>query len=193
MAVNQDLTGKAIVNTFYVHYSGTFTSAMVNSIGANVKAAYGNLLQSTDWTFGDVVCTDLSVEGGAQFVYSSHYDGADDNQPLPFQTAAGVTWLTGRIGKSYRGRSFLGGFCEDVSDGRDLSGPLQTVVASFADDLIAAPSGLGELVVVSRFHRNPDTTPGQPHSIPRTTNITTPINGYVVRPTWHTQRHRAAA
>jgi len=135
-----------------------------------------------------VVVTDESVVTGAQFTATTFGTGAGTATTglLPYQTAALISWSTDIRGRSFRGRTYLGGFCEDFSDGRDVSGTLLTALGLFRDDVV----GDGDFAVISRFSGvDPDT-----HlPIPRAEGLVTPITSGVVHPLWRTQRRRATS
>lgn len=192
IAVEQTIGTAELVNTFYVEGAGTLTPAIGAAIAGTVSVAWGNLLGdlSTAWTLDQTVSTDLSIIGGSQVVVANGLVGTDATNPLPYQSAAGVTWYTARVGRAFRGRTYLGGFCEDGSNGQGIDAGVLAAINGWAADMMSNLNGLGSMVVVSRFELNP--TP-PPSSIPRVTNITTPITSHAQPVKWHTQRRRAQA
>lgn len=177
-----------IENVFGYKYSGSFDSSDAAAAGATLAAAYNHLLpaQSTTITYGDMVVTDQASSTGSQFFYTgmTGTHGSDSSNLLPYQTAGLISWTTDTRGRSYRGRTYLGGFCEAASDGRDVNPTLVGYFDDFAGELEAD----GNFCVISRYELNP--TP-PPATIPRTTGVASVITGHTSHPLWRTQRGRA--
>lgn len=175
-------------NVFGYAFAGTLDQAQADIIGSVLSTAYGELLgaQKTTVTYDSVTVTDLNTETGAQFIATTFGSGAgtDTAELLPFQSAALISWATGTRGRSFRGRTYIGGFCEDHSSGRDLSTDLKNALADFVTDVLDD----GNFAVISRYSGvDPDT--GKP--IPRAEGIVTPFTSGTVHPLWRTQRRRA--
>lgn len=79
--------------------------------------------------------------------------GAASGDLLPLQTCLLITFkaLTARPNQS---RKYLGGFCEPSHDGAGWTTDVKTIVANWADYLLAMPTGLdtGAALVVSRLN-----------------------------------------
>lgn len=175
-------------NVFGYAYSSALDQTKTDAIGTVLSAAYGELLgaQKTTVTYDSVTVTELATETGAQFIATTFGSGAgtDTAELLPFQTAALISWQTSTRGRSFRGRTYIGGFCEDQSSGRDIATDLKEALEDFTEHVL----GDSGFAVVSRYSGvDPDT--GKP--IPRTEGLVTPFSSAVVHPLWRTQRRRA--
>ena len=185
--------GEEMVNTFNVDNDG---SVLDGTIAADLLAVItgawtDNLipLMSNSVTLDRVTITDLDVLNGPQFIYTPGLVGALSDNPIPNQVAAVVTWRTQLRGKSFRGRTYLGGFTEAHSVGGAPDATLFSAVSDWASDMFGGFDALTHpMLVVSRYTLNP--TPPPP-SIPRGTNIRTIVIGSNVDIAWKTQRRRA--
>jgi hypothetical protein len=106
--------GVPIVNVYNMAVAGGVTDTKLeNCANAVYDWWHANIrpLQHTSYSVSDVTATDISVEGGHQFVLSPTSDNAGTSaaEPMSGQAAAVVSWRTPRIGRSYRGRTYLGG------------------------------------------------------------------------------------
>jgi len=141
---------------------------------------------SDSWDGVSCVVTDLTTATSPQFTATTFTPlaGTDSTNDLPWQTAALVSWTTGTRGRSYRGRTYLGGFCEDQSDGRDIGATLIAAIEDWRDIILAD----GNFGVISRYSGvDPDT-----HlPIPRDEGIISTFTDGTVHPLWRTQRRRA--
>lgn len=191
VVINCAIGSIPFVNVFgYDIGSTSFTQSVADSIGTTFNDAFETLdtLITDTMSVGDCVVTDLRTETGGQFIAAT-FDptfATSAAQALPFQTAALISWKTDIRGRSYRGRTYLGGNIESMSDGRNLNATLIGALQDFADVIVAD----GNVAIISRFHGVDEDT-GLP--IPRDPHIVTPITDYVVHTQWRTQRRRALA
>lgn len=173
------------VNTFFFGLGTTLDQALTDDIADDWAEAYMNLVGAmhTEWHLDSVVVTDLRTEGAPQFQSSSSMpvDGTSSANPLPYQAALVVSWLTALRGRSFRGRTYLGGFTEAASDGAGPGSATLALVEAFRDDIIS--NGTVSVKVVSRFHDRAKRLEGV------ATAITTGRVGTV----WDTQRRRKPA
>lgn len=188
VVVRNTLGSIDVVNVFGYHSTDTLDQAAADAVGTVLNNAWEDLLGflSTGFTMGTVTVTDLSEVTGAQFVATTYGgdDGTDATGALPFQVAALISWRTNTRGRSFRGRTYMGGFCEDFSTGRDVSPDLVTALNGFAGAILAD----GGFSVISRFSGvDPDTH--QP--IPRDEGLVTEFTDFTTHPLWRTQRGRA--
>jgi hypothetical protein len=190
VVINGHVGSIPFVNTFGLIFTGTFDDTIGEGIGDFFSNLWADNLVGAlvdEYSVSSIVVTDLREETGGQYVYltTGTMTGESAAQALPFQTAAMITWSTAIRGRSYRGRSYFGGFPEDLSSGRALDAALITSLEGFVSDALATP-GLG---VISRFHGKD----GDGKPIRREPGIITPITGGLVHPNWRTQRRRALA
>lgn len=182
-----------MINVHNVEAGATVLDAtLAQDLADAYEATWTTNLQShvsTSVLLDKIVVTDLRTANGPQFTITVGAEGLDATNPLPAQIAAVVRWTTNTRGRSYRGRTYLGGFCEDDSAGQNMSVALTSDLNTFATSLpVSFSSALGDMVIVSRYHQ---VVPGTPPTVPRVTNITTPVTGSYVDLYWHTHRSRA--
>jgi hypothetical protein len=127
---------------------------------------------------------DISVENGAyaDYVPTSAVVGGNTSENLPNNVALVATHRTGLVGRSFRGRTYVGGFTESQSLGNVVNPSSFTAIQSawngFVTDMMAT---IGTWVVISRFH----------NGAPRTTGVSQTIISSDFRDSvWDTQRRR---
>lgn len=147
--------GPVCNNSYHLFTNGgdetTGANQAITALQAMYAAVAGAYHTSVTWRIGDNV---RSVdESPAQQVPTTPLTGAgtaSGNQD-PRQAAAIVTWLTGLVGKSRRGRTYFGPLISGVVDVDGL-GPTSTWQTNFqnaADGLLAASVPQGIWVVWS--------------------------------------------
>ncbi len=113
-AIFRDADGVEAINRFYPStvsvpteddltecagiYTDVFTEAMVG-------------ITMSNWTLEGVICRAMNEEFGLEFVASDGVpqDGGVGSGAQPNQVSATVTWLTGLVGRSFRGRTYMVG------------------------------------------------------------------------------------
>jgi len=161
------------------------TQAIADAVGDDLNTFYdainGHL--TTDWNALSCVVTDLRVEGGPQYTADSGFPlvGGDSGAPLPNTVALVVTWRTATRGRSFRGRTYLGGWGEAASSGNSPGATPLDAVRTAATDLI---SNLGGTLGVLSRHHNGDL---------RSEAIITEITAAEVGAVWDTMRSRKQA
>lgn len=108
----------------------------------------------------------------------SVFGSQSGQEAIALQVAPIITWRTGFIGRSFRGRTYVAGTTEANSAGGVLTPTMVTALQAAADEIISLPAigGLGEgyhLVVYSQ-----------------TLTTATDVTGYTVQPVVGTQRRR---
>lgn len=175
-------SGKPLINTLGLLLTEPLTQVIADGV-ADVIAAATNEIKggmALGVSINDVVVTDLRTEGALQFT-STHggfpIAGTDAAGELPEQTAAVVSLRTNTRGGSFRGRVFLGGFCEDFSDGPNIAPDLIEAITDWSEHVV----GSGAFGVISRNH----------DKAPRLAGIITPITFAKIPIHWKTQRRRS--
>lgn len=170
----------------------TLDFTLANDIaGAWVAAATPTLLTLLANTVSvrNIVVTDLRTANGPAFELAYSPPGTNVDALLPAQVAAVVKWRTTLRGRSFQGRTYLGGFSEAESAGQSPETTTLAALQTFADDLITQLAAVNaDLCVVSRYHQ---VVPGTPPTVPRVTNINTLVTNASVDQAWHTHRSRA--
>jgi len=204
VVVKQSLGGSSFpVNVYHLDATSFYplTQSLADQIADVFEDAYENSalqgLLSTAWQINEIQVTDLTSSSSPQF--NGAFDaivGTDVTDPLPAQTCGMIEWGTALRGRSYRGKTFISGFCEDGSGG----GPTATVVTrlgDFATDLRTNLAALpAPLVIASRFsgtHLAPPDSRGRVRLVPtpRVAGVMTPVTFHAAETQWKTQRRRA--
>lgn len=126
------------------------------------------------WTHGNRVIT-LDETPNRLIPASSLTTTTTGTTNAPASVAAGITWLTDFIGKSYSGRSFIGPLSNGgvESNGLDISSTFRTALLAAAEDLVDPLTSGGRFCVWSEKLQ-----------------VGTPITGWNVRTGIRTQKRR---
>lgn len=136
-------------------------------------------------TLRQVRATNMTVEGGAQDVEAVGTAGTGGtNAPLPIGTASVVSLRTQKRGRSYRGRTYVGGLTRGYQ-----TTPTELTAAgiiALGDHFIALQTALDalgfDMVVASRQHNGVITSPAELNE----------ITAFIVDPLLDSQRRRLA-
>jgi len=156
--VHQRLDDQIVQNTLYFELPAGAPSALQLADLATGVGDYWGLnmlpLQAAELTLEFVSARDLTfVDGLVAESISGQGPGGNANGFEPANVAACIKFITGRAGRSFRGRNYFGGIPTDVITGNHfVGGFLVSLAAAYAGMV-----GLGTLaagwqwVVVSRF------------------------------------------
>jgi hypothetical protein len=165
-------------NTIYVRQDNPVTPADLGDIADSlVNLWIQNVMPrlSNQARLVGVSVRDLSAQNGIIFDYTGAplpASGGTAGTPLPSSVAVVVSLRTGRAGRSFRGRLYLGGFSETQSDGNFFFQNLPTLLANGVTAvLLGLTTGSRVPVVVSKYSE------GNPRSV----GVTTPITGVAAR------------
>jgi len=182
-------SGVVYENVLGIQLSGALDQAATDSISDLIATAFdGNISDylSDTVSYNGITVTDLRTETGPQFDSDEGWPlvGASSGHALPLQTCALITWGTGLRGRSYRGRTYIGGYSETYSNGAHMESAAHTGLADFADGILAT----NLFGVISRF--SGFTEPGHV-PVKRDPAIITPFESRIAHDLWATQRRRA--
>lgn len=183
-------SGLIAENVFGMKFDTTpLTQAATDATADKVAAAYDLLSDfiSDQFEWTGITITDLRTEDGPQFESASSFPvtGGASTDPLPLQTAALVSWACALRGRSFRGRTYIGGWSEAYGAGAHMESTAHGALADWADAMMDPDLGLG---IISRFHGvDPDTH----EPIRRDPGIITDVVSRVAHDLWATQRRRA--
>jgi hypothetical protein len=172
--------GEEMVNVFHIYGSGAggnLNQSAANAIGDAVFNAWNDNLKGVTYTgnsFDTVKTKDISTANGPAFEKAFTTSGTNGSDPLPNGVTSVVTWRTGSTGRSFRGRSYIGGFTEGSSTGNSPSITLTGDLNGWAQDLIDNIDALTFALSVAS----------------RVLEEVNPITSFVVRSAWHSQRRR---
>lgn len=119
---------------------------------------------------------DLTLVSGAVFEgnFAPGSAGSASGETLPGSVAACITHSTGQAGRSFRGRTYIGGFSELSVAGNNLvTGFADALMDAWNDFMGAVTATDFTFVVVSRYTNNE----------PRFTGIATPVVASLLRDT----------
>lgn len=113
-------------------------------------SAFPTYMRAGTWTHGNRVTT---VDNTPNSVIGAtpQTTATTGSSPAPAQVAAGITWQTDFIGKSYRGRSYIGplSLLGLESDGLTIKTAFSTALHTAATNLRALTAGGSQLCVWS--------------------------------------------
>jgi len=146
-----------VVNVFYVTDTASATEARLTDIAEAVIDwfnAHASTFSNT-YVLNNVTVTDVNVADSIQVIVSPSTGGLGTatGAPAAANAACCISLRTARIGRSYRGRMYIGAMANSfLSDEHTLSPTTVTGMADLANDLIDALAAIDTvLVVVSRF------------------------------------------
>lgn len=150
--------------------SGAIDSAALQAVaeaGEDVWTADLKPLMGTDSTLQRIVATDLSTEGGAQYIIPLVNNGTAATGVLPMNVALVVSHRTALRGRSYRGRSYWGGVPAGKQDSpTDVDTAYASDLADAFTTLNIALDTLGyKQVVASKQHNKVTTSPAAVHEV----------------------------
>lgn len=158
LKMSQD--GIPAVNVWHVDTGAAVTPSSLlsvwNAFDGWITTNLKNAMSSTV-TYDQLIVTDISVSGGGQ-----HSDaptttaGVGSGTALPASTALVASLRTARIGRNYRGRTYVTGLrTSDVTNPHFASTTYADGVNDVFANLITTLTGVGyKLVVLSRFLNN---------------------------------------
>ncbi len=185
---NMVQNGVPVVNRVYVTQTTTVGSGDLDDAVIAAKAFYDDFktLQASSCVLQNITATDVSVANGTQTIvpYTTGNVGTASGVGEPANAAMCASLRTNFIGRSFRGRFYLGGLSSDF---RQTAQTFTTTsvanLAGFITDFIDALNTINKtLVVVSRFASG----------VARITNLATEIVSVIVDNKIDSQRRRTA-
>ena len=179
--------GQNVANVWHVRYQGEPTPTIMTTIASTTITAWQDLVRGTTSstvTLIEVSVVDQSEFGGfaALLAPSSNNTGTNASPPMPNPTTIAVKKNTGRAGRSFRGRLYHIGLCDNQIDANRLLPTAVTAISAAYNGFIARYTAINcEWVVASLYTAN----------APRVVGITTPITACSVDPVVDNQRRRA--
>lgn len=178
-----------VVNIHYVQMATAVAEGDLEDVAAATAVWYdedGRNLHHTSYVLQNITCTDVSVESGAQFILTTiaNPGGTVAGAATAANAAAVISWRTANTGRSFRGRTFIGGLANaNLVTAQTLDSTMVTALGAAAASLIDTLEAIGAtLVVVSRF------TAG----VLRVTALATEIISIIVDNKVDSQRRRTA-
>jgi len=137
---------------------------------------------SDQYELSELRVRDMADASAPGYIFSVGTAGTDTSALLPPGTALAMSLNTGFSGRSFRGRVFLGGFCESVNDTNGtLDSTSQATIEGNFGDLVAALVALDfPLAVVSKISGGS----------PRPSAVVTPVATFQANQVWDRQKRR---
>lgn len=153
-----DQNGTPVVNIFHCETADTVTATDLENATTAFEQwhqTYLRLGQHQSLVLQQIIATDISVENGQQFILAdiSNPAGNITSAAAGANVASVISWRTPYTGRSYRGRTYLGGIANaDLVDAQHLSTGYVNGVAATAAELIDILNTFQlTLSVLSRF------------------------------------------
>jgi len=115
----------------------------------------GRALHHSTYVLQNITLTDISVENGHQLIFTSITNpaGTGTGAAAAANAAVVVSWRTANTGRSFRGRTYVGGLANStLVNAQTIETAAQTAIITAYAGLLAALEAINlTLVVVSRF------------------------------------------
>lgn len=181
--------GVPIVNVFNVQDTETHDAARLGVIADAFKAWWSTNVQASiheSYVLQSIKVTNLTSSAGPQVVrnYTTGNAGGTGGVATAGNAAGVVSWRTGNIGRSFRGRTYFGGLAAgELTNAQFLAAGTVTALSVWGTTLIDAMGAIGcKLAVLSRFAAG----------VLRVTGLLTEIISVVVDSKVDSQRRRTA-
>jgi len=185
---NMTQLGVPVVNRVYVTMSAAPSSADLDDAIIAATDFYNDFknLQHSAVTLQNITATDVSVANGTQTIlpFTTSNVGLGSGAAAAANAAQCVSLRTNFIGRSFRGRFYLGGLVSgNQTDAQNWGSGQTTALAGYFEDFIDALNAINmTLVVVSRFASG----------VARVVNLATEIISIIVDTKIDSQRRRTA-
>lgn len=175
-----------VVNVFYVVAPGAPSPTDLSAVEAVFQSWVGadlNPWQSDWYLCPEITVTDVSVASGRQFIASGlTSQGAIAGDAAPANAALVISWRTPFTGRSFRGRTYVGGLpASAIVDPQHVAAGVATDGLNAGNALITLLTAAGYTLVVASFRNG---------GVARTTAVATPVTTVLCNTQIDTQRKR---
>ena len=147
-----------VVNVYHVNVGATPTPTDLD----NIRDIFSTWMTSTwlpnvhtSYTLDSITAKDIEVEDGPEsaIAFTTDNTGAAGGEPSAANAALVISWRTARTGRSFRGRTYLGGLPNaELVDPHNVNPTYAGTVAAIGDALMTALTAAGyTLSVLSRI------------------------------------------
>lgn len=178
-----------VVNVYNVRDTGVLDTSRLTEIGNTFKDWWDDFvkpIQVDSYILQDITVTAQEVSTGPQVVlnFTTGNTGTNTNVDAAGNAAAVISWRTASIGRSYRGRTYIGALgAGALVNAQTLDSAALIALAAAGTGLLDALEAVGAtLAVLSRFALG----------IQRLTGVLTDIIGIVVDSKVDSMRRRTA-
>jgi hypothetical protein len=181
--------GVPVVNVYHVAVAGVITSTVLLNVATVFKSwVDGYKLPMLDSSFvqQSVTAKDISVANGNEQTinYTSGGNGTAGNAPMAANAAVVVSWRTYNTGRSFRGRTYLGGLEQTyLLNAQNLTTSAATSIAAAMGALQSLLTSAGYILSVLSLVAD---------KVARVSGLLTTIIGIVVDTKIDSQRRRTA-
>jgi len=178
-----------IVNVYHVRDTTSLTTARLEQIADIFKDWWDTFMApilNPSYVLNDITVTALEASTGPQVIrsYTTSNQGTNSGGEAAANAAAVISWRTASIGRSYRGRTYIGALTEStIATAQTIDSSAVTAIADAAQGLLDALEGIGvALAVLSRFAL----------LVKRATGVLTDIISFIVDNKVDSMRRRTA-
>lgn len=185
---NASQNGIPIVNRVYTTVTGGVSESNLDDAYAAALAFFNDIKAAyhPSYVLNDITVTDVSIVGGMQKIYPLVADniGTSGGSAAAANAAVVISLRSGLVGRSYRGRFYVGGLSNNnLDNAQNIGTSAAAFYASTFEDFMTALNGVGQvLVVVSRFAAG----------VARIVALTTEVLSLIVDTKIDSQRRRTA-
>lgn len=167
--------GERVENTLYFEKTGGWSFLDQVAFTADLREWWvTNCLpgQSNTLLLSSVYTRNLTTQAGSMSELSGNGAlGSTGSPTLPNNVSIAVSFRTSLVGRSFRGRNYWAGLCEDQVTGNNVVSEHLGFILDAYDALFAVATAAGaEWVIVSRYANN----------VARETGVTTPVTNVVM-------------
>lgn len=180
--------GVPVVNVFHTKAGGAITGATLDDINAVFMDYWLAIREAlhVSLVLQNITSTDISVANGIQRIFPVVTDNAGviTTAPMAANAAVCVSLRTANTGRSFRGRSYIGGLTNaQLADAQNVTTTMAGIYAGLMTDLISAMTIAGHtLSVLSKYAAG----------VLRVTGLLTEIISVIVDTKVDSQRRRTA-
>lgn len=181
--------GVPVVNVYNVQDTETHDEARLGEIADAFKSWWSTNVQPSiheSYVLQSIKATNLTSSAGPQVIrnYTTANAGGIGGVATAGNAAGVISWRTALIGRSFRGRTYMGGLsATELTSAQFLSAGTVSALATWGTTLLDAMDALGcKLAVLSRFAAG----------VLRVTGLLTEIISVVVDSKVDSQRRRTA-
>lgn len=185
VAINGVLTGQECINVFHFKAPSSVTEALMDNLAADVETWLDSFkaLVTSSWSCTSVTLTDLTTSSGLSKTYGfSTKTGTLSGAPKPNNVSAVVTSRTNSRGRSFRGRTYIGGVGDNSTDTTlDLDPTWMSSVASVFVSLLNSSAFHSCVISIVSYFAN---------KVVRGAAVVTPITAFSMDSHIDSQRRR---
>jgi hypothetical protein len=181
--------GVPIVNVYHVKHTATITGAVLQDYAEAFYDWWADQLMpilNNSYVLNTITATDMETGSGPQYTLSlsSANQGTLTGEQVAGNAALCVSWRTASIGRSFRGRTYIGGLDAAATEtAQVVSASFQGAIGDAAIALLDIVETIGgALCVLSRYASG----------VLRITGLLTEIIGVIVDSKIDSQRRRTA-